>query len=437
MKIPRNDVAEKAVIAKLLIAGEAIDGKLARVMEILKPEDFYNVKYRKLYTQIIKLYKQGNVVDLKGLEIEKVDLYDIADAVNDTPTSADIVKIAEYVKTSATLRERMTTAGVILKMCEEEQEIEKIDNVLASLKVDVLRNPDDVVNDYVKYEAEYKDMAEKGMLGWSTGISELDTMTFGIQKGHVWSVGGYRGSGKSYFGLHLANELVLQRAGVLVFNLEMSNEEFLQRMIALNTQQGTLQVLRGDFMKDQFNREMRDAVLANIKSGKLRLYDNLHDNVGHIDKIENTIRAGCIKGGIDAVVVDFVQIIDGDNDMYKRISDAVLRLQRLAQRYGVAMIILSQLNNETVKAGANSMIDGFKGAGEISQVSNVAIKIIRELGEDGKLTDMFKLEVVKVRHNFGGDIYTKISFPGGKIGGSYIPQKKKTVKDEADDAFNF
>lgn len=428
MRIPKNEVAEKNLIGKLLLQGESIDNKLPKVMEVIGYADFTS-KWGLVYKKMVELYKKGKHVDTGTLAMVGVELKEISEAVNEMVTSADIMEVAQCVKTASMLRYRMTLASRVLQMCENEDDIEKIDSELVSVKNEYIRSADDVIADYEKYEKEHMEGAKKGLLGFATQIPELDVMTFGLQRGHVWSVGGYRGSGKSYFGLHIANEVLLQKGSVLCLNLEMSNDEFIQRMVALNTMSGTLEVLGENFSKDDFKSDMRKGILQNIKTNKLILKDGLHDGINTIDRIESTIMAECTKHKIDVVILDFIQLIHGD-DMYKKISDAVVRLQRLAQRYGITMVILSQLNNDVVKAGQNSTVDGFKGAGEISQVANVAIKIIRELGTDGKLTEMFKLEVVKVRHNFGGDIYTKIEFPGGKIGGKYKYVAPKNKKDE-------
>ena len=77
-------------------------------------------------------------------------------------------------------------------------------------------------------------------------------------------------------------------------------------------------------------------------------------------------------------------------------------------------MLLSQISNEAQKEGTNS-IYGFKGAGEIGQIADVAISIVRKKNDDGEMTDDYILDVVKNRTGRSGIVECKISFPSGKI----------------------
>lgn len=436
MKIPKNEVAETAVISKLLLTGESVEDKLPLVMELVSPSDFVGftskIPNARIIESIYRLYNSGkkiNAVSMSG--VITADTY--VELMNGVATSADIKQSCECVREASLLRKRMRIANKIMEMCENGDSVASIDKLFNDTQVtDSRYDIVDAVNGYTRYEKYLRKNSSGDLLGYSTGIPELDRMTWGFQKNHVWIVGGYRGAGKSFFGLNIVDSILRGGGKVLVLNLEMSNNEFMQRLIALRC---------GIHLKMVYSEQLSEEHMQE-KERLLTAWGNeriiMRDDILELVEIENFIRLMCTKKKVDVVVIDFVQLVKASGSgIYEKMSTVATSLQEIAKKYKITLVMLSQLNNDVVRAGANSDIDGFKGAGELSQVANVAIKIIREKGDDGKLTDMFKLEVVKVRHNFGGDIFTRITFPGGRIGGYYTAPKKKTADEEAEEVFNF
>ncbi|HQG73634.1 DnaB-like helicase C-terminal domain-containing protein [Tenuifilum sp.] len=429
MAIPKNEAAELAVISKLLLSGERAEDKLPLVMEMVSPQDFvcytHKIANSKIIEGIYRLYTGGKKIDAVSMAgIVPTQVY--IELMNGAVSSADIKQSCEYVREASQLRKRITVANKILGMCEGGETVSSIDKVFNDMQVvDSKYDLVDAINGYSRYEKYLRANTNGDLLGLSTGIPELDKMTWGFQKNHVWVVGGYRGSGKSFFGLNVVNTILKNGGNVLVFNLEMSNNEFMHRLIALRC---------GLHLKSVYLRDISEEVRTN-KEELLNNWSNerliMRDDINGLTEIENFIRLMCNSKKVDVVIIDFVQLVNAQGSgIYERMSNVATSLQGIAKKYKITVVMLSQLNNDAVRIGANSDVDGFKGAGELSQVANVAIKIIREKGDNGMLTEMFKLEVVKVRHNFGGDIYAKITFPGGKIGGEYIPPEKPEKKEE-------
>jgi len=428
MKIPSNGVAEIAVIGKILLQGENAYDKVPLVKSMLIPTDFYNywngINLGLVYSKILELYEKGvkiDVVSMKGV----LTMEQYVELSTSEATSADLKQSCKYVKDASMLRNRISVASRILKMCEDGHSVSEVDKLFNDMQIsDSSYDIDVQLSDFEQYERQLKSYTGE-LIGISTGIPELDAMTWGLQRKHVWVVGGYRGSGKSFFGVNLVNDILLKDKKVLVLNLEMSNNEFVHRLIALRCMLPIRQTYRDDLSED--NMSKREDILMNWTDGKLVL----RDDINNMDDIEGFIALCCVTQHIDVVVIDFIQLIStGSSNIYERMSEVSTRLQNIAKKYNITVVMLSQVNNDIARAGASIDIDGFKGAGEISQVANVAIKIIRERDVDGKLTEMFKMEVVKVRHNYGGDIYKKIVFPGGKICGVWVNNDDRADTDK-------
>lgn len=99
-------------------------------------------------------------------------------------------------------------------------------------------------------------------------------------------------------------------------------------------------------------------------------------------------------------------------------------------------MMLSQINNASQKEGDGRMVDGFKGAGDIGQVANVAIRIERERDDStGEYSNYFGIRLTKIRHGRPTKIDCIIEFPGGKIrkpkqGEIQIPEKKMSKMEK-------
>lgn len=279
-----------------------------------------------------------------------------------------------------------------------------------SEKMSLIRGVPDqanIIHEYEAFEKTYREGAKKGLLGLSTGLKSVDELTFGLIQSHVWVIGAYRGWGKSYAGINLANAVLEQGKPVVMFNLEMSNNETIQRLAGVRAKASPLEVLASDA---EHVMGAKAEVLTAVDAGLLNLYDQTNE-VAQMDAELFRLNA---HGQIGLVVVDYIQLIVGRGSDYENLRDAARALQRMAKKYNTTVLIISQISNEAQKAGLDSNLDGFRGAGEIGQVANVAIRIYRERLDD-KLAPDFKLHFTKVRHNKDGILHMVIDFPGGII----------------------
>ena len=88
----------------------------------------------------------------------------------------------------------------------------------------------------------------------------------------------------------------------------------------------------------------------------------------------------------------------------------------LTKRYRVTTLLLSQISNQSQREGYNASVDGFKGAGDIGQVANVAMRIRRERDElSGEWDSAYGLHITKIRHAMPSNLALTINFPGGLI----------------------
>lgn len=282
-----------------------------------------------------------------------------------------------------------------------------------------------VIEDYKKHLQDYRVKADVGFLGLPTGLYTLDSFTSGMRPSKLWVVGGYNAFGKTFFMTNMVNRVLDLGRRAVVFTLEMTKEDILDRLIGEKLGIGVYEIAKTIY-KDRVDQEI-DRIEKHIRDGNLVIIDSLRD----IADIVSQVKVESANGSIDVLFVDFIQLIeDGESkSIYEKVSKVSTRLQEITKEVGCCSILLSQVSNESQRGTAGD-IYGFKGAGEIGQVADVGIRIQRERGEDGEFTEDYILDVVKNRNGRGGPIGCKIAFPGGKITETFSDEYAERVAED-------
>jgi len=268
-----------------------------------------------------------------------------------------------------------------------------------------------VIEDYKRSLKEKRSRADDGLLGLPTGISQLDRETSGMQPAKVWIVGGYNAYGKTYFMTNMVNRLVDMDRRVCVITLEMTKEDIIDRVIAERLSMSVYELAKSKNRKEIEGQV--EKLEEHIKKDHLVIIDSLYE----IEDLISKIKLENANKKIDVLFLDFIQLVrdSKSKSSYEALSRIASRLQEMAKELGVCCVILSQISNEAQKDG-NSGVYGFKGAGEIGQVADVAIKIKRYKDEvTEEFNERYDLDLVKNRSGRTGLIPCKITFPGGSI----------------------
>jgi replicative DNA helicase len=267
-----------------------------------------------------------------------------------------------------------------------------------------------VIEDYKKHLQDYRLKADVGFLGLPTGIFTLDKVTSGMRPSKVWIIGGYNAYGKTFFMTNMVNRVLDLGRRAVVFTLEMTKEDIIDRLIGERLGIGVYEIAKTIY-KDKVDKEI-ERIEEHIEDGSLIIVDSMYE----LSDIVSQIKVESANGRIDVLFVDFIQLIKDSeaHSKYDALSNISTRLQEITKEVNCCSILLSQISNESQKSESSSVY-GFKGAGEIGQVADVAIKIVRSKDESGDFTDDYVLDIVKNRNGQGGEIDCKITFPGGKI----------------------
>lgn len=97
-QIPHNIDAEKSVLGSILIAPEAAE----KAMEALKPEDFYKLAHRDIFTAMQRLYNAGKLIDTTSVA-DVLDKMGKKESVGASGIYPSLPCLLQALQTSATI----------------------------------------------------------------------------------------------------------------------------------------------------------------------------------------------------------------------------------------------------------------------------------------------------------------------------------------------
>lgn len=191
---PQNLEAEQSVLGSMLLERDAI----ARVVELVRPEDFYRDAHRRIYEAITELFERGEPADLisvtdrlrsKGILDDVGGAAYVTGLLHSVPTAANVEYYARLVVQKSMLRQMITAGTQIVSMgFREDQDVETLVDQAEKIVFGIASRrmgqgfvplPEILRESFDRIDRRYRD---KGMVtGVPTGFSELDRLTSGLQ----------------------------------------------------------------------------------------------------------------------------------------------------------------------------------------------------------------------------------------------------------------
>jgi replicative DNA helicase len=387
--LPQNLEAERSVLGAILLDNHALNAAL----ENLRIEDFFLEQHRRVFQGMVDLGESQHAIDLVTLSDELHRRGELeasggaaylASLVDGMPKVANIEHYARIVKEKALLRNLIhTTHGIQQRAFEGEDDSDAIlDNAESSIfalaedriRVGLLPMKEIVQKNFDRLEKIFRE--GKSLTGISTGYSELDKLTSGLQPSELLILAARPSQGKTALALNLAENIAV-RAGhpVAIFSLEMSKESLLQRMVASVAQVDAHKFRTGHLGKEDWKR-MADA-LGELASAPLWI-----DDAGAITVVEIGAKARRLKRdkGLAMLVVDYLQLINARgrfNNRNEEVSTITRGLKALAKELQVPVLVLSQLTRAPERDERRPQLADLRESGAIEQDADVVMFIYR------------------------------------------------------------
>ncbi len=389
---PHSEEAEEAVLAGILTRPEA----LHNITDILSPEDFYHPAHAAIYKAFLSLDQQGKAIDLVLTAQELKDrnlleqaggaayLGDLAQAV---VSGAHAEFYAAIVRNKAVQRNLIEACARIIGNCfdagndvnrlldESEQAVLAISQRMDRGNFSSTPELIDAVFDRLAKMSQ----SPTDVTGVSTGFHKLDKLTAGLQPSDLIIIAARPGMGKTAFAISLAvNAALSQGTPIAVFSLEMSREQLMQRMLAVQA--------KVDMSKLRQPARLKDEDWSNLYQAAevLRGAPIFIDDTPALSTLELRSRARRLwtEHHLGLIVVDYLQLMRSSRRTDSReleISDISRSLKSLAKELNIPVIALAQLNRKVEeRTNKTPQLSERRESVAIEQDADVIMFIYRE-----------------------------------------------------------
>ncbi|PRX31826.1 replicative DNA helicase [Orenia metallireducens] len=391
-RVPPNSIdAEKSTLGSMLLDRDAI----AKVIEILKPKDFYREAHTIIFNAINRLFDKGEPVDLVTVseELNETGHLEavggasyITSLVNSVPTAANVEHYAKIVEEKAILRRLIKTADQIAQLgYKGDQEIDNIldqseqlvFNLSQRRTVQTFDGIKDILMDtFDNLEKLYNNKGD--VTGIATGFRDLDKMTSGLQPSDLFILAARPSMGKTALALNIAQHAAVnEKKSVAIFSLEMSKSQLVQRMLCSEAQVDSHRLRTGFLNENDWRRISQGA-------GRLGESKIFIDDTPGITVMEMRAKARRIQAehGLDLILIDYLQLMTGGSGSESRqqeVSDISRSLKGLARELSVPVVSLSQLSRAVEQRNdKRPQLSDLRSSGSIEQDADVVAFIYRD-----------------------------------------------------------
>ncbi len=390
---PHNLDAERAVLGALLLEGREA---LPRVVEVLRPSDFYTEAHRNIYETILTLFDRGEPIDLITLneELRRTDQLQmvggpaaLALLVEQASIAAHLMSYASIMRDMAVLRELIQTSTQVITDAFEAKEdvqalVDEAERKIFRLAERRLEGSALPVGRILKTTFEHIERLyerKEHVTGVATGFEKLDLETSGFQPSDFIIIAGRPSMGKTAFALNIAQHVgVTLRGAVLVLSLEMSAQQLVQRMLCSEAKVDAQAVRTGYLTSSDWHR--LTAAAGRLSEAKIFI-----DDSPGITVLEARAKARRMKAehGLNLIVIDYLQLMRGrsQENRQQEISEISRSLRALAKELNVPVVALSQLSR-AVEARAQRdfrpQLSDLRESGALEQDADLILFLYRQ-----------------------------------------------------------
>ena len=389
---PQSIEAEQSVIGAMLMDREAI----IAASEIVVADDFYQRQYGVMFEAMVELFNEGKPVDLvtlqdrlkeKDVPPEVCSLEFVRDIMETVPTSVNVRSYAEIVHEKAVMRRLIRINEEIANSCYAGKE--RLEDILADTEKQIfglLQSrmsgdfvPIRLVSLKVLDKIEQATRSKSTVTGVPTGFIDLDYRTSGLQPSDLILIAARPSMGKTAFVLNIADYIAVRRQKTcLIFSLEMSKEQLVNRMLAMESNVDSQKLRTGTLTDADWDAVVEG--IATIGNSKLVIDDTPGIS---IMELRSKCRKIKLEHGLDIVMIDYLQLMTGSgktrDNRQQEVSEISRTFKALARELNAPVIALSQLSRACeTRTDHRPMLSDLRESGAIEQDADVVMFLYRD-----------------------------------------------------------
>lgn len=418
---PQNIDSERALLGSIMLRPDA----LIEILDVANASIFYAEKHKLIYQAMMDLFSKSEPIDMvslteklreKGMLEQVGGTTYLADLVSNVPSATNIRHYASIVYKKHMMRELISAAQEINELgYAEEEEVEELleqaEHRLYELTATggghkFIEIKDALGEAWERLEKLHHSKDE--MRGIKTGFKDLDNKLAGLQKSDLIILAARPSMGKTAFSLDIARQTAtMYQNPVVVFSLEMSSQQLIDRMIAAESRVDAWALRTGRLSIDEEFDRIRDS-LDRLAKAPIFIDDQPGNN---ILAMRSTARRIKRERGLGLIIVDYLQLMTPINTKHsdsavQQVTELSRSLKHLARDLDVPVIALSQLSRAVEQRGGKPRLSDLRDSGSIEQDADVVMFIHREdkYKEDSDKVNIAEILIEKHRNGPTGKI---------------------------------
>ena len=404
-----NSQVERAFLGAILYDGQ----RIYEAITLLQPQDLILTSHRQIYCAMVEMSKTGQPIDLITL-MDKLQndgalasiggvtyLSSLTDGIPGELRAYSKLIVAHSRKRRLSaiceLGVQMANDGDDLGTC-----MERLESGLLSIRSDESK-PEATAVKHFAMEALNRMLVMRDsageLIGYSTGIDQLDESTTGIRHGELWVLGALPGRGKTAFGIQMAANNAKRGNATVFFSLEMSRDQLFLRMLAAESSVPAAKVRNPKWLNESQVQCLMDS------TGDIREWPLYVDDSASLTSEELTARAKLYirRYGAKLIVVDYLRLVESPGrELRERVANAANALRQLAKQENVAVLALSQLRRPPNINDRPTMID-LKESGDVEAHAHCVLLLYQPV-DNGEFTHDDEVIIGKQRNGPLGTI---------------------------------
>lgn len=421
--MPQNTEAERAVLTAMFLDRDAI----YEVVQILRTEDFYRQDHGLLYQCILELNEKGQPVDLITVSnklsmennAEKAGgLAYVAQIAGDTVATSSVAYYANIVKEKAMLRDLIRVTSNLsnrgYQASEEADQLlddaERMIMELSQGKMTKGLTPISGVIDDTIARLEFLYNKKDGLTGVTSGFQDLDKVTSGWQNSDFIIIAARPAMGKTAFCLNMAQNAAIETGRpVVVFSLEMSKEQLVQRMVSSAAELDQQKLRTGRLQEEDWATLV--GAVGPLAEAPIYLDDTPAITVREVRAKCRRLKA---EKGLAMIIIDYLQLMSGNGRTESRqqeVSAISRSLKALARELNVPIIALSQLSRSSEQtADKKPSLSHLRESGSLEQDADIVMFIHRDEYYNPDSEQKGIAEIIIAKHRNGATGTVELSF---------------------------
>ncbi len=407
---------EQTILGTIIMDSKRLD----HVVDLLKDYHFSDKAHQVIYEEILDIAREGEVNELilktffnNNPVFENKGLSYLSQLITKTTVILNIRVLTKELVELWQKRELINIAQQSVDLLRDKKfsyAISQLENSIAGIVCDAekknIQSLDQIIND-IDNEVITNEFVE-------TGFKKLDEMlNGGFYNQQLIVIGARPSVGKTSLAQNIMLNVAKQGKRCLFVSLEISKKNAIFKFLTLATEVPLWKIQKKIGIDNQSYIEKKQH-LANLP---IYIDDSSQLTVSQIKQV---IKRQFDLTGLDLVVVDYIQIVKGENTFNKNeasiIKDITSTLKGLSKQFNIPILALAQINRKGAENSEQEpTMNDFKGSGGIEEDSDVAMILHRAKNSNNDLqylSNAGQLIIAKNRYgqtgkigiNFNGEI---------------------------------